>query len=299
MGGAVAVNNFAAIRFSALGDIATTIPYLHLLDNPLIVTSKIGYELLKDEFDRFHIIDPGSWWQRFKTKKLLKDFMVIDFQNNRKSRSMTKGLHNVYNNTFLSIDEIMSAPIYKSYEKILARAGIDVKLDMSFKRKELTFIVLNMGSSPKWLSKRLPKKKWIEFSKILWDRFSLPFVLTGDKGEVEYVSDIARELVGKVENVVGKTSLQDLKKILKEAYLVVSTDSAAMHIAAVQKTPTIGLFGATNWILSRPFGPWSVAIYDKILFPDGKPFAKNKKEIGNYYEHIDLNDGLEALEKFL
>jgi ADP-heptose:LPS heptosyltransferase len=145
----------------------------------------------------------------------------------------------------------------------------------------------------------LPLRKWREFSEVLYERFGLPFLLTGDKSEVEYVSEVAKAVVGKKEVIAGKTSISELKRVLKDAYLVVSTDSAPMHIAAVQKTPTIGIFGATNWIVSAPFGPWSVALYDRTLFKDGKPFAKNRLEVGNYYDNIDINEALERLKLYL
>ena len=288
-----------AIRFSALGDIATTIPYLKLLNQPLIITSPMGFELLKDEFENFDVINPRSFFDRWRIGKKIKEFRVFDFQNNRKSRSITKRVKYIYDNRFMSIEEIRSRPIWRSYELILQNAGIEQKPDTNFQPKEKSYIVLNAGSSPKWTSKRLPLHKWKEFSEILYERFGLPFVLTGDKSEAEYVQDVAKVVVGKKEVIAGKTSIQELKKVLKEAYLVVSTDSAPMHIAAVQKTPTIGLFGATNWILSRPFGPWSTVVYDKELFKDGKPFEKNRKEIGKYYENIDIKEGLNEIEKFL
>ncbi len=289
----------AAIRFSALGDIAGTIPYLRMLDDPLIVTSKMGYELLKDEFDEFFVIDPKKIWDRWRARKKIAGMEVYDFQNNRKSRSITKSAGRLYDNSFIPKNRIVSRPIYESYEEILRRAGIEARPDYTFAPKPRDYIVLNTGSSPKWHSKRLPPHKWREFSEVLWERYGLPFLLTGDKNEAEYVQQLSRHIVGKKEVIAGRTTIGELKGVLGGAWLVVSTDSAPMHIAAVQKTPTIGLFGATNFILSRPWGPWSVALYDRKLFADGKPFPKNQKAIGKYYEGIDIDEGLEALADYL
>ena len=90
-----------------------------------------------------------------------------------------------------------------------------------------------------------------------------------------------------------------IKKYIKNAYLVVSTDSGPMHISAVSGTPTIGIFGPTNWVNSAPYGEWSIAIYDKEYFRDGIPFQSNSKVIDNYFEHIDINNGLEKISKYL
>ena len=90
-----------------------------------------------------------------------------------------------------------------------------------------------------------------------------------------------------------------MKALLGGAFLTISTDSAAMHISAAQKTPTIGLFGATNWLRSAPLGPWATALYDRTRYPDGRPPIPNLEAPGPYYDGIDLNEGLARLAPFL
>ena len=172
-------------------------------------------------------------------------------------------------------------------------------LDFTFAPKPRDYIVLNVGSSAAWLSKRLPDAKWREIGALLHERFGLPFVFTGSADEREYVAGIARRLPGRAENRAGQTSIQQLKHLLADAYLTVSTDSAAMQISAAMKTPTIGLFGATNWIRSAPFGSWSRVVYDKTHYPDGIPPAVNSRECRAYYDHIDISDALQSLAPYL
>jgi len=167
-----------------------------------------------------------------------------------------------------------------------------------FEKKPRSHIILNTGSSAKWASKRLPVKKWVEFASLLNERYALPFKLTGSADEVDYVSSIAKELPGGIEVLAGKTSLTDLKKVIREAFLTVSTDSAAMHISAVEKTPTIGLFGATPWVRFN-YLPWTVALYDRVFYRDTAPPVKSLPDIRNYYENINLEAGLEALKEYL
>ena len=124
--------------------------------------------------------------------------------------------------------------------------------------------------------------------------------MTGDKSEKEYVDTILNEnLEIPIENIAGKTTIQELKELLKNAFLTVSTDSAAMHTSAAMKTPTIGLFGPTNWIKSAPYGPWSTVVYDKVYFKVGKPLEKNSRDISNYFDHIDINEALTELSAYL
>ncbi|BCD62716.1 ADP-heptose:LPS heptosyltransferase II [Nitratiruptor sp. YY08-26] len=283
-------------RYSALGDIAAAIPVLRAFrKKPLILTSPVGHALLEDEFDDFVILQNKSPFEVARFIYALKKRQLelfIDLQNNDRSR-FTRLFFQSIDNREVSFKQSVTNIFYD----IAKKSNLVEPLDYSFKKKEPTYIVLNTGSSPKWISKRLPVHKWREFSKILIDRFGLPFVLTGDESEREYVEEIAKNIVGKKEVVAGKTTIQDLKKILREAFIVVSTDSAPMHIAAVQKTPTIGLFGATNWIVSAPFGPWSVALWDKKRF--ARPPVKNLQAVGDYYEGIDLQEGLQKLAPYL
>ncbi|BCD67522.1 glycosyltransferase family 9 protein [Nitratiruptor sp. YY09-18] len=287
---------FGIYRFSALGDIAASIPVFKAFEQkPTILTSPMGYELLKDEFEDIiilkskNIIDVLQFIYRLKKEHL---GLFIDLQNNDRSRFIRSFFKNI-DNKGVDFDQSVTYIFYD----IAKKSRLVGELDVNFTKKERSYIVLNVGSSPKWISKRLPFHKWHEFSEILYERFGLEFVLTGDKNEQEYVEELSRHIVGKKEVVAGKTNLQELKNILKNAYLTVSTDSAPMHISAVYKTPTIGLFGATNWIRSAPFGPWSVALYDKKQF--SKPPKVNRVAVGDYYENIDISDGLKQLEQFL
>ncbi|MRI58351.1 MAG: hypothetical protein C6H99_02475 [Epsilonproteobacteria bacterium] len=280
-------------RYSALGDIAAALPVIRALTEPVVVTSGLGAQLLADE--SVEVVELGSKG----VGELLKNALIlrrrgikrlIDLQNNDRSR-LLRLFFEAFTNKGVSFDQSVTHIFYD----IAKKSGEIGELDTDFTPKPKEYIVLNMGSSPKWLSKRLPEHKWREFSEVLHERFGLPFVLTGDRSEREYVEHVAKKLVGRVEIAAGKTSIQELKSLLSGAFLCVSTDSAPMHIAAAQKTPTIGLFGATNWIVSAPFGPWSVALHDK-----NNPLpTKNRLEIGDYYEGIDIEEGLDRLRDYV
>ncbi len=290
----------AAIRFSALGDIASLTPILKSLKyRPTIITSNIGYEFLKDEFDKFLILPNKTILSQLKLLREMrknKFDMIIDFQCNDRSTILSKlsNSKSIINNQDI---DVYNNSVFDIFYKIAKKSKILNDIDTKFYKKEKNYIVFNCGSSAKWLSKRVPTKKWREFSQIITEKFNLPIYLTGDKNEYEYIKTIEKELIGKIKNLAGKTSIQELKTILANAYLTISTDSAAMHISAVQKTPTIGIFGATNWIRSKPFGEWSVALYDKKQFQS--PPKKNRLEVGNYYDNININIALKKLERFL
>lgn len=289
----------AVMRFSALGDIAATIPTLRALKvKPIIITTPIGKALLEDEFDDFILLKDKKLTSVlkliFEIRKRKID-ILLDFQCNDRSYFISKlSSSKIYNNT--TIDRLQSKNIFFDIAK---QANIVNPLDVSFEKRKKSYIVLNCGSSPKWLSKRLPDEKWIEFSKVLYEQFNLPIVMTGDASERAYIDTLAKKLYGSIKVLAGQTTIQELKQIVKDAYFTISTDSATMHISAIQKTPTIGIFGATNWIQSASFGPWSTVLFDKVYYKDQIPPAKNLLEIGHYYDHISIQEALNHILKIL
>ena len=306
------------IKLSALGDLAQVEPFLPSLAKQYSVTfltSPLGYAYYQDcgYIDDFIILENKKISSLLKIiPKYFNQYdYVLDLQGNDRSSVLS----------FFAFK-----PVYSYHSKYYHYENL-TEFDKAFIREksvlhEVTFstikqlpsveiafqpfiphqgqhIVLNMGASPGWESKRLPAECWNQISAFLTDKFNLPFLLTGSAEEKEYISTVAKDLTGNYENVAGKTSLPELKDILKNAALTVSTDSGPMQISAVQQTPTIGLFGATNWVRSAPYGNWSETVYSKDVYPDGRPPAKSLKSVGAYYKNIDIAQAISSLEPFI
>jgi len=291
----------AVLRLSALGDLALALPFIRALTiKPVVLTMPLGQALYQDEFESFVVLrdkrlrSMGRFVRDMRRQRL---DLLIDLQSNDRSRFLTRlsGAHQIAERRFKA--HVLSAQ--EAWRAIMEPTGLLGPLDLTFTAKPRDYIVLNAGSSSNWLSKRLPDAKWREISAVLHERFGLPFVLTGAPDEREYVTHLAGQLVGHCENRAGQTSIQQLKHLLAGAFLTVSTDSAAMQIAAVMKTPTIGLFGATNWVRSAPFGPWSRTVFDTVYYPDGQPPAENVRECRRFYDHLDIRPALDELAPYL
>ncbi|MBE0491399.1 MAG: glycosyltransferase family 9 protein [Sulfurospirillum sp.] len=291
------------IRFSALGDIAASLPVLRALKyKPVIITSPIGFELLKDEFEEFIILNKKNILDVVKLIIKIRQYnfdYLIDLQTNDRSKLICKASNakNILNSKAVNKEQQVTKIFYDIAQQ--AKDNIINGLDTKYKQKEKKYIVINCGSSPKWISKRLPHQKWQEITEFLYNRYTLPFYLTGDASEVQYIQEVANYIQGEKVIIAGKTTIQELKSVLSNAYLTVSTDSAPMHISAVQGTPTIGIFGSTNWLRSAPFGPWSTVLYDETHYLNGITPMKNSKLIGNYYDNIKLKNGLDKISNYL
>ena len=291
--------NIAVMKFSALGDIAAYLPFMRSLDpNTYIITSPLGRSFLEDEFSNFLVLEEKLIKSHIKLifeirKHNFHD--IIDLQGNDRCRLLSKlcriASHTITHNGYDSNSR------YQPFSSLVQEISNKANATRYYQPKPKEFIILNTGSSAKWSAKRPPAWKWKEFATILNQRFSLPFKLTGSKDEIDYVMSIAAELPFETEVVAGKTSLIELKVLCRNAFLTVSTDSAAMHISAAEGTPTIGIFGSTTQ-KSIPASPWATALWDNSYYPNGN-LPKCTSDIGNYYDNITLEDGLKKLEPFL
>jgi predicted lipopolysaccharide heptosyltransferase III len=114
------------------------------------------------------------------------------------------------------------------------------------------FVVLHPGSARAekfWLAGR-----WAEVADRMSDEGRVRCVLTGGKSrmEQEHIARIKAHLQHRIVDLSGKLDLLSLAALLQRARLLVTIDSAPMHLAAALGTPQIALFGPTNPFHWRP-----------------------------------------------
>ena len=98
---------------------------------------------------------------------------------------------------------------------------------------------------------RREEKEWPGFSELaekLMQRGDLALAWAGSRGE-------GRPNLEGVANLSGKTSLQELPALVQRSAVVVTNDSAPLHIASALGRPLVSLFGPTD---PRRFGPYPV-----------------------------------------
>jgi len=130
---------------------------------------------------------------------------------------------------------------------------------------EREFVVVHPGSARR--EKFWPPARWAEVIRQL----SLPVVLTGssDPEEQAHLDELRRALgsqADRVRDLTGRLSLLQLAAVIARARLVLSVDSAAMHLAAMACRPQVALFGPTNPFHWRPRHPGAC-----VLLAGGEP----------------------------
>jgi len=99
----------------------------------------------------------------------------------------------------------------------------------------------------------------------LIDRFNARIFILGGPGEEKIAEEILIKMRNKAIDLSGQLTLNDLVYIIDQMDLLVTNDSAPMHIAAAVKTPVVAIFGPEDL---RLFGPYTTPDLYRIVFKD-------------------------------
>ncbi|MBI3313399.1 MAG: glycosyltransferase, partial [Candidatus Omnitrophica bacterium] len=108
------------------------------------------------------------------------------------------------------------------------------------------WVGLVIGSSPKWLTKRWPMANFSALADRLIKKLNCRIVLIGAREDAELVKEFQTRFPEKVVDLVGKTSLSDLTALMKQIHVLVTGDTAPLHVAGAMKTKIVALFGPTD-----------------------------------------------------
>lgn len=153
-------------------------------------------------------------------------------------------------------DESISFFIKQSDRQAVEKWFHEEGLDNSF--------VVGLHTWGSWSAKRWGFEKFAGLADRLMASSHARIVLLWGPGEKEYAERV-QELAKNQLILAPPTTLKELGALLSLCQLVVANDSGPMHISAAVGTPTVGIFGPTNWRLQGPYGRRNRAVYHKNL----------------------------------
>lgn len=272
------------IRFSALGDIAMSVPVVHdlAMQYPDLDITMLSREMARPLFEQMpenvhfiaadlkgrhkgllglcrlwrdaHLSDFDyiadfhdvlrTWWLRAEGCLRRKKMAKID-----KGREGKKALTRQKNKVF-----VQQATSFERYAKVLEHLGLPIKpqfnkLDYSAfceTRKEDNETWIGIAPFAKHLAKVYPLGKMEQVIKTLSERKNTTVFLFG--GGEEEKRQIA-ELCAKYPNVKTAKSLQGLKgelALMGQLDIMLSMDSANMHLASLVGTRVVSIWGGTH-----------------------------------------------------
>ncbi len=114
------------------------------------------------------------------------------------------------------------------------------------------FIVFHPGSARP--EKFWNAQRWADVMNHAADDHDVDLVLTGGSWPLEqtHISDIKSKVQRRIVDLSSKTDLLTLAALVGKARLLITVDSAPMHLASASRTPQVILFGPTNPFHWRP-----------------------------------------------
>lgn len=171
-------------------------------------------------------------------------------------------------------------------ERILLDNGI---------RQDDKIVVFSVGARSH--IKRWKRYGFISLGNRLIERFNIKLILVGDESDAELCLDIVHKMHKNVLNRCGRTTIKQLAYLIKKASLVITNDSAVLHLSSYLNAPVLAIFGPTD---PRKYGPWSkdFSLIRKQIqcSPCQKAQCKFNHECMNL---IQTQEVFEAASKFL
>lgn len=214
---------------------------------------------------------------RVAGKLRYEDFdIVVDLQNNKKSH-MLSFLSSAprrcgYDNGKLSFllnkkvkDVKLSMDPVRHQLKVLGLLGIyDVEkklniwlskedeewatrfLDSHWVKGGVRLVAMNLGASPRWVTKLWPVEYFADISNRLAKNLNVRILLVGAESSSPIACEFLKRAKCKPINALGKTNIPRLAALIKRCSVLVSSDSAPLHVASAVNTPFVALFGPTD-----------------------------------------------------
>jgi heptosyltransferase-2 len=120
-------------------------------------------------------------------------------------------------------------------------------------------LVLLCPGSVNSRAKRWPAERYAALA----DRFAEvggTVALIGSSDELEVTERVCALTQRRPLVLTGKTSVAEVTALIRIADVLITNDTGPAHIGAAVGTPTIVIFGPTNPLTTRPFGPSGVMI---------------------------------------
>ena len=91
--------------------------------------------------------------------------------------------------------------------------------------------------------KTWPKEYFCVLMEKLQQRYDADFFIIGAGFDREYADEVIQSSKAPVQNFCGDTSLMDLAEAFKRAFLFVTVDTGALHIASTTDVPIVAMYG--------------------------------------------------------
>ena len=130
------------------------------------------------------------------------------------------------------------------YAEVIRKMGFPVVLSHQYRVRNSKKSGIGFAPFAQHYGKMLPLEKSFELAKILAEKHQIYF-FGGGKSEVEILDTWVNQIPNS-ENLAGKLSLQGELEKIAELEMMISMDSANMHLASLVGTRCVSIWGSTH-----------------------------------------------------
>ncbi len=183
------------------------------------------------------------------------------FLNKKISEGIFRGRH--FTDAMMEIArEAGGIPDEKGIE-VFRSIESESKLQHLFTDPDIMRVAINPGGER--ANRRWNPDHYASVADNLIDRYNARIFILGGPGEEKISEEVLIKMRNKGIDLSGKLTLNDLVYIIDRMDLLVTNDSAPMHIAAAVKTPVVAIFGPED---PRLFGPYTTPDLYRIVFKE-------------------------------
>ena len=262
-----------AYRFSAFGDVAMTAPVFRefLEQNPgveIIMVSRSNFEALFADIPNviFKGVNLDDYKGLFGLSRLANE-LIKEFQPNYIANLhdviRTKILDKIYNTKGFKVFKINKGKEEKEhlmdiwnlnkfqlkktverYADVFREMGFKVTLSHQLRPKVLDKSGIGFAPFAQHKGKMLPLEKSYELARVLSQKNTV-YLFGGGKAETEILEKWETEIPN-IRNLAGKLTLTEELNTISQLELMISMDSANMHLASLVGTRCVSVWGQTH-----------------------------------------------------
>ncbi|MFH0772570.1 MAG: glycosyltransferase family 9 protein [Candidatus Omnitrophota bacterium] len=272
-----AVKKILFITLSNIGDVVLTLPVMGALRENFrqasidVIVGPRAKEIFKDDprIEKTYIYDKTDpFLKRFGFLSLLKKGkydLVVDLRNSLfgffvGGRFWNKPLLGFRGDAGHKMDAHLRKlsllgleAVSKPYPIWISRSDAEIALsllNMAGIRDSDNIVCVAPGAMSH--IKRWPEANFAKVCDRLIDELNVKILMVGDLEDKEICDRIADSMKNSAVSIAGKTNLPQLTWCLKRSRLLITNDSAPLHIAGSVLTPSVAIFGPTDY---RKYGP--------------------------------------------
>jgi lipopolysaccharide heptosyltransferase II len=322
------IRSILLVSLSNLGDIILTTPVLvsiaekypeaviDVIAGPAGKDIFIGHPRVRDVIIRTKRPSLSERVKEIISQRAMRYDMVIDLKNTLLPLFLGVGTPKAIRSIWLSGQRKKNRAIHKSMEHIMkfedissldgerisfylpSAAGKDPEVEDLLKGSGKRKKVIVFPGSKSHL-KRWPASKYARVLDHLAGKYEALLILAGDKADITVAEQLKSAMDTKVIDVCGKTDILSLVSLVKKMDLVITNDSAPLHVASALDIPVLAIFGPSD---EKKYGPLSAKNVTVTPDKECRPCNASLCALGLEYgciNDISVDKVIEAVESLL